>query len=96
MGSGAMIYIPSFIKTGSKVDRGNKQAARRSHNPISVVFQSKENSLTIIIPYLDISFRIYLAPSRKRISIGLSAFTSIKKIWGNIIETVILETDIKT
>jgi hypothetical protein len=24
MGSGAMIYIPSFIKIGSKVDRGHR------------------------------------------------------------------------
>jgi hypothetical protein len=36
MGSGAMIYIPSFIKIGSgiqKVDREDTQTGRRPHKP---------------------------------------------------------------
>jgi F0F1-type ATP synthase alpha subunit len=36
MGSGAMIYIPSFIKIGSgirKLIRGDAQTGSRSHKP---------------------------------------------------------------
>jgi hypothetical protein len=40
MGSGAMIYIPSFIKTGSaiqKLIRGNSQTHREHGDPISLL-----------------------------------------------------------
>jgi hypothetical protein len=41
MGSGAMIYIPSFIKTGSgiqKLIRRDTQTAWRSHKPTFILF----------------------------------------------------------
>jgi hypothetical protein len=40
MGSGAMIYIPSFIKTGSgnqKLIRGNSQTYRQDGDSISIL-----------------------------------------------------------
>jgi hypothetical protein len=47
MGSGAMIYIPSFIKTSSGIHKligRDTQTARRSHKP-TFIFQNKEIKL---------------------------------------------------
>jgi hypothetical protein len=44
MGSGAMIYIPSFMKIGSgiqKLIRGNTQTQRQQGDLISLLFFSK-------------------------------------------------------
>jgi hypothetical protein len=43
MGSGAMIYIPSFIKIGSGIQKliGVKQTAWSSYKP-TFIFQNKE------------------------------------------------------
>jgi hypothetical protein len=50
MGSGAMIYIPYFMKIGfrhSKVNKGNSQTHRQHGDRISLLslFQNKENRL---------------------------------------------------
>jgi hypothetical protein len=54
MGSGAMIYIPSFIRIGSGIQkligaRGFKdtQTAWRSHKPTFIFFQNKESRLKV-------------------------------------------------
>jgi hypothetical protein len=51
MGSGAMIYIPSFINIGSGIQKltggggfREKQAVWRSHNP-TYIFQNKGSRL---------------------------------------------------
>jgi hypothetical protein len=41
MGSGTMIYIPSFLRTGSgiqKLIKGDTQAAWLSHKPTFILF----------------------------------------------------------
>jgi hypothetical protein len=52
MGSGTMIYIPSFIKIGSgiqKLIRGDSQTHRKNGNLKSLLFfQNKESRLKII------------------------------------------------
>jgi hypothetical protein len=53
MGSGAVIYIPSFIKIGSgilKLMRGDSQTHRQHEDRISLLsfFQNKESMLKII------------------------------------------------
>jgi hypothetical protein len=56
MGSGAVIYVPSFIKIGSgnqKLIGGDTQQTRWSHTPI-LFFQNKESRLKrhIIPPHI--------------------------------------------
>jgi hypothetical protein len=44
MGSGAMIYIPSFITTGSRIQKligGDSQTLRQHGNLISLLVSSK-------------------------------------------------------
>jgi hypothetical protein len=59
MGSGALIYIPSFINIGSVIQKlimgggGNSrdtvtQTAWRSHKPTFIFFQNKENRLKTV------------------------------------------------
>jgi hypothetical protein len=57
MGSGAMIYIPIFIKAGAgiqKLIRGNIQTHRQQGDLISLLlflfFQNKESRLSIMCP----------------------------------------------
>jgi hypothetical protein len=48
MGSGVMIYIPSFIKKSfrnSKINRWNSQTAGRLHKPVLLFFRNKRNRL---------------------------------------------------
>jgi hypothetical protein len=53
MGSGAMIYIPSFINTGSGIQKlmGDTQTHRQDEDRISLllVFQNKESRPMIIV-----------------------------------------------
>jgi hypothetical protein len=57
MGSGAIIYIPSFIEIGSAIQKlsggggGNSQTHRQHDNRISILifFQNKESRLKIRI-----------------------------------------------
>jgi hypothetical protein len=56
MGSGPMIYIPSFIKTGSSIQK----LVGRIHKHVSLLlfFQKKESRLIIIIIIIIIIIRL--------------------------------------
>jgi hypothetical protein len=46
MGSGAIMYIASFIKTGSGIQKlMGKIHRHRQHKPTFILFQNKENRL---------------------------------------------------
>jgi hypothetical protein len=50
MGSGSVIYIPSFIKTGSDIQKLTRGGVHRQHgDPISILsfFENKESKLII-------------------------------------------------
>jgi hypothetical protein len=49
MGSGAMIYIPSFIKIGSRLNRGDTEIHKQDGDRISplLFFPNKESMLKI-------------------------------------------------
>jgi hypothetical protein len=50
MGSGAMIYVPSFIKTSSGIQRfiGGIHRQHGDHISLVLFFQSKESRLVIL------------------------------------------------
>jgi hypothetical protein len=52
MGSGAMIYIPSFIKTGSDIQVNKEDAQHGYLINLLLFFQIKESMLkTAVLPY---------------------------------------------
>jgi hypothetical protein len=56
MGSGVMIYLPSFVKIGSGIQKltGDRETAWRSHKPsLFFFFQNKESRLQW--KYLDMT-----------------------------------------
>jgi hypothetical protein len=50
MGSGAMMYIPSFIKTGSSIQRGGGIPGTQHGecNSLLLLFQNKESRLKLV------------------------------------------------
>jgi hypothetical protein len=63
MGSGAMIYIPRFVKTGigiQKLIEGDTPTASISHKPAFIFFQNKERGLKIGPNTLQILSKIRL------------------------------------